>query len=54
MIQEEIVAKAEVATQIEAAVGVECKTCLFTACSMKETLTIRREIVPFSWNQKRT
>jgi hypothetical protein len=40
MIQEEIIAKLEVAMQIEVMDGVERKTCLSTACSMKETLTI--------------
>jgi hypothetical protein len=53
MIQEEIVAKLEAAMQIEAVVGVEHKIGHSTACSTKETLTIRREIVPFSWNPKR-
>jgi hypothetical protein len=40
VIQEGIVAKLEVATQIEAMAGVEHKTCLSIACSMKETPTI--------------
>jgi hypothetical protein len=53
MIQEEIITKLEVATQIKAVAGVKCKTCPSTACSMKETLTIGREIVSFFWNLKR-
>jgi hypothetical protein len=41
MIQDEIVSKLEVATQIEVMAGVEHKTCPTTACSTKETPTIR-------------
>jgi hypothetical protein len=52
MIQEEILAKLEVAMQIEAVAGVECKTDLSTTCSTKGTPTIEREIVPFSGIQK--
>jgi hypothetical protein len=48
MIQEEIIAKLEVATQIEVVAGVECKTGPSTTCSMKETPTIGQEIAPFS------
>jgi hypothetical protein len=40
MIQEEVAAKVEVATQIEAMVGVECKIGSSTTCSMKEAPTI--------------
>jgi hypothetical protein len=53
MIQEDIIAKLKAATQIEAMAGVKCKTGLSTACSMKETPTIRREIALFSCNPKR-
>jgi hypothetical protein len=53
MTQGEIIAKLEVATQIETMARVECKTGPSTACYMKETPTIGREIVPFSWNPKR-
>jgi hypothetical protein len=40
MIQEEIIAKLEAATQIEVVVGVEPKADPSTACSTKETPTI--------------
>jgi hypothetical protein len=53
MIQEEIIVKLAVAMQIEVVAGVECKTGPSTACYTKETPTIGREIVPFSWNPKR-
>jgi uncharacterized protein YraI len=53
MTQGEIIAKLEVATQIETMARVECKTGPSTAYSTKETLTIGQEIVPFSCNPKR-
>jgi hypothetical protein len=53
MIQEEIAPKLEAAMQIEAVAGVKCKADPSTACFKKETPTIGREIVPFSWNPKR-
>jgi hypothetical protein len=53
MIQEEITTKLEAAMQIEPAAGVKCKIGPSSACFMKETPTIGREIAPFSWNLKR-
>jgi hypothetical protein len=53
MILEKIATKLEAGTQIEAVVGAEFKTNLFTVCSTKETLTIGQATVPSSWNPKR-
>jgi hypothetical protein len=53
MTLERITTKPEVVIQIKAVVGAKFKTNLSTACSMKETLTIRQETVPSSWNPKR-
>jgi hypothetical protein len=46
MILERITIKPEVAIQIEVVAMAECKTSLSIACSMKETLAIKQEIVP--------
>jgi hypothetical protein len=48
MTLEEITSKPEVATLVEAEIGVKVKEGLSIACPMRKTLTIGQGIIPFS------